>query len=449
MKTYVTKLTLGLAAAGLLSACATTGQVAQTTEYDDLYFTASDRNTVEFTKLNDPKKAEYQRGSYVFDQQSISSKNVNPEYIARYNNAGNQRNLQQQQEEESTLNDEYYVEEYEREDLRTDVGQPQVINNFYGAGPYSNFGNPAFNRWGGGFYDPFFDPFMMDPFFGPTAFGPGWGGVNVGLNIGWGWGRPGWGWNRPGWGFGNSWAFSPWRDPFYRPWGFRNAYAMGFHDGFYGGGLWNRPGVVVINNNEFLGVNRRRVTNGRNIQRVTRASANRNNAVVRGRNVGDRSAVTSRGRADQSTVARSRSTRDFTRSQNEYYQRSRERVGSGSTNRVYRSATPASRSSRTFSRTEATRSSQSGSYSRSRSTSPSRSYSRGSYGSSSRSGSYSRGSYGGSRSGSYSRGSSSGSRSGSYSRGSSGGTRSSGSYSRGSSSGSRGGSRGSRGGGGR
>jgi hypothetical protein len=445
MKTYVTKLTLGLASVGLLSACATTGQVAQTTEYDDLYFTASDRNTVEFTKLNDPKKAEYQQGSYVFDQQSFSSKNVNPEYIARYNNAGNQQNLQQ--EEGNALNDEYYVEEFEREDLRDNVDQPQVINNFYGTAPFSTFGNPAFNRWGGGFYDPFFDPFMMDPFFGPTAFGPGWGwgpGFNVGVNIGWGWGRP-------GWGFGNAWAFSPWRDPFFRPWGFRNAYAMGFYDGFYGGGLWNRPGVVVINNNEFLGVNRRRVTNGRNIQRVTRASANRNEAVVRGRNVGDRNAITSRNRADRNTVARSRGTRDFTRSQNEYYQRSRARVGSsGSTSRVYRSTTPASRSSRSYTSTEAARSSQSGSYSRSRSTSPSRSYSRGSYGSSSRSGSYSRGSYGGSRSGSYSRGSSSPSRSGSYSRGSYGGSRSSGSYSRGSSSGSRGGgSRGSRGGGGR
>ena len=443
MKTYVTKLTLGLAAIGLLGSCATSDQFAQTSEYDDLYFTASDRNTVEFTKLNDPKKAEYQRGSYVYDQQSFSSKNVNPEYIARYNNSGNQQNLQQ---EENAQSDEYYVEEYEREDLR-EVDQPQIINNFYGAGgPYSTFGNPAFNRWGlGGFYDPFFYPFMMDPFFGASAFGP-WGmrpGLNVGLSFGWG---------RPGWGFGNAWGYSPWRDPFYSPWGFRNAYAMGFNNGFYGGGLWNRPGVVIVNNNnEYLGVNRRKITNGRNVQRVTRASvADRNVTRARGRNFNDRNAVSTRGSSDAISRSRSRGSRDFTRTQNEYYNRSRVGAASAQSSRAYRSTTPASRSSRSFSSSEAARSSRSNNYTRSRSTSPSRSYSRGNYGTNSRSsGSYNRGSYGSSRSsGSYSGGSRSRSSSGSYSRG--GSSRSSGSYSRGSSSGgSRGGSRGSRGGGGK
>jgi hypothetical protein len=426
MKTYVKKLTFGLVVMGLLSACATTGQIAQTEEYDDLYFTSEDRNTVEFTKINDPEKAEYQRGSYVFDQQSFSSKNVNPEYISRYNNAGNQQSLPQ---EDNALNDEYYVEEFEREDLR-EADQPQVVNNFYGAGPYSNFSNPAFNRWGG-FYD---------PFFGPTAFagsgygfGPGFGfrsGFNVGIGFGFGLNRP--------FGFGNSLAFHPWRDPFFRPFGFRNAYALGFYNGYYGGRFLNRPNVVVINNNEYLGVNRRRrVTNGRNVQRVTRATADRNDAVViRGRTTADRNVVTSRTRGIQAANARSRSrdTRDFTSSQNEYYQRSRARTGSASNSRAYKSTTPASRNSRSYSSTDAARSSRNGSYTRSRSTSPSRSYSRGSYGSRSRSGSYSRGS---SRSRS----------SGSYNRGSYGGSRSSGSYSRGSSSGSRGGSRGSRGGG--
>jgi len=444
MKTYVTKFTLGLASVGLLSACAT-GQMAQTTEYDDLYFSASDRTTVEFTKLNDPKKAEYQRGSYVYEEQSFSSKNVNPEYVARYNNAGNEQSLPQ---DDNALNDEYYVEEFERQGAG-ELDQPRVVNNFYGMGgmPFSTFGNPAFNRWGG-FYDPFMmDPFMMDPFFGPAAFGPGFG-FRPGFNVGFG---AGFGWNRP-FGFGNAWGFHPWRDPFFRPWGFRNAYAMGFYNGFYGAGLWNRPGVVVINNNnDVLGVNRRRVNYGRNTQRVSRASvADRNVTRARTRGSVDRSAATrARGVRDGISNGRTRSSRDFTRSQNEYYSRSRVGSRSAQSSRAYRSATPASRSSRSYSSSEATRGSRSGTYSRSRSTSPSRSYSRGSYGSSGRSSGYSRGSYGGSRSsGSYSRGRSSGRSSGSYSRGSYGGSRSSGSYSRGSSSGSsRGGGRSSRGGG--
>jgi hypothetical protein len=430
MKTYLTRFAFGLAGLTLMSACATSDQFAQTSEYDDLYFTASDRNTVEFTKLNDPKKADYQQGSYVFDQQSYSSKNVNPEYIAKYN-AGNQLN----QEESVAQNEEYYVEEFEREDYMPSGNQPQVVNNFYG--PASTFGNPAFGGgWGA---SPFFDPFLMDPFYdpfwGPSAFaGAGWGwrpGFNMGISMGFGWGRP-------GWGFGNAWAYRPWRDPFFSPWGFRNGYAMGFNDGFYGS-YWNRPGVVIINNNENLGVNRRLVTNGRNIQRVSRATTPRSNATVRGRSVADRNAAVTRGTTNR-TNARTSSNRDFTRSQNEYYQRSRANARSAESSRVYRSTTPASRSSRSFSTTEAARSSRSSTYTRSRSTSPSRS----SYGTNSRSGSYSRGSYGNTRSSSPSYNSGSRSRSsGSY------GGSSSGSYSRGSSSGSSsGGSRGSRGGGG-
>ncbi|MFP4095522.1 MAG: hypothetical protein ACLFUB_13625 [Cyclobacteriaceae bacterium] len=433
MKTYVASLVSGLAAAGLLSSCASTGQLASNGEYDDLYFTASDRNTVEFVKLNEPQRADYEQGSYVFDQQSYSSKNVNPEYVAKYSNSNN---VQSSVDNAPAQDQEYYVEETDRNTF-DGVDEPRIVNNFYGPmGRFGTFGNPAFAGWGA---NPFFhDPFMMDPFFdpfwGPTAFARP--GLNFGLSVGF------------GWGFGNPWGFNRWNrwgDPFWgggfgSPWGFGNAYAMGFRNGFYGGGLWNRPSVVIINN-ENMGVARRNITRGRSNQRISRSVNNGESFATRGRSTttGSRNAVT-RG---SSTVrnARGTSNRDFTATQNEYYSRSRANARSAETSRIMRSSTPATRGSRSYSPAEANRrSSRFGNYNRARSTSPSRSYSSPSYNRGSRS-------YG-STSPSYNSGSRSRSSSPSYNRGSYGGSRSSGSYGRGSSSGSRSGGRSSRGGGG-
>jgi hypothetical protein len=447
MKTYVTSLVSALAAFGLLSSCATS-EFASSEEYDDLYFTASDRTTVEFVKLNEPQEANYERGSYVFDQQSYSSKNVNPEYIAKYSNA-NQNSVNNAPVQEQ----EYYVEETDRNTF-DGASEPHVVNNFYGPmGRFSTFGNPAFAGFGNPafagfganpfFYDPFFDPFF-DPFWGPTAFARP--GFNVGINFGFGWGGA-FAFNR--WNRWNRWGSPFWGGGFGRPWGFRNAYALGFRDGFYGGGFFGRPSVVVINN-ESLGV-RRNITRGRSNQRVSRAVNERDAFATRGRSntVNSRNAVTrgSRGARNARSITRGSSNRDFTATQNEYYRRSRSNARSAQSSRIMRSSTPASRAGRSYSRTEATsRSSRYGNYNRSRSSSPSR---RGSYSTPS----YNRGSrsYGNSRSSSpsYNRGSRSRSSSPSYNRGSYGGSRSSGSYSRGSSSGSRSGGRSSRGGGNR
>lgn len=92
-----------------------------------------------------------------------------------------------------------------------------------------------------------------------SGFGGGWG-WNSGFAMGVGWGDPWlntgpWGfnswnrWNSPwGWNRWNAWN-SPWgwNDPFFNSWGFNGWNRFGsFYcppNGYYGNGLWGRPGV--------------------------------------------------------------------------------------------------------------------------------------------------------------------------------------------------------------
>ena len=414
MKTNIATLFTGLAALGTLGACTTTNQLGQTQlgDVDPMY--AQYRTPVaEPIALNETVTADYSKGNYQFQDESLSSKTVNPDLVAQYQN-GDQR------ADDAQGDDDYYVEDYNRPGAYGN--QPQVVNNFYGnPNRFSTFGNPAF---GAGFYDPFWGSGMgfYDPFWGPgMGFGSPWAqpwgrpGFNVSLGFGWG---GGFGWNR--WNrFDRFGGYGGYYDPF---WGPSMAYGYGGY-GYGGyGGFYGRPNVIVVNN-EPLANQRGRSLSRSSDYSTSRARVNGANdarrsstsRASRATNTGGRNAYDSRD--TRSAYGSRNSTAGLTRSRNEAYNTADSRGSSSSQGSRTRSnnnytASPSRSASPNYQRS----SGRSSTYS-----SPSRTRSSGrSYSTPSNS---SRGSYGSSRSSGYS---SSPSRSSGSSYGSS---RSSGSYS--------------------
>ena len=420
MKTHRTTLFTGLVALGTLGACSTTSQLGQTQlgDVDPMY--AQFRTPApEAVALNQPVTADYNKGAYEFQDESLSSKTVNPDLVAQYQN-------DDQRVDEEQATDEYYVEEYNRPGAYGN--QPQVVNNFYGnPNRFGAFGGPGF---GAGFYDPFWGPGMgfYDPFWGPgMGFGSPWAqpwgrpGFNVSLGFGWGGGFGRNRWNRFG-GFGGMYGMY---DPFFNPWGPSMAYG-GWGRGFgawgnpYWGGFYNQPVVIVNNGESFY----RRPVSSRNASRMnsSRVANGRSPAAIDRRARASSSSRTSRSQV--ADVARSRN--EISQSRNSSYSR-RSAVSPTSRNSRRSSSYAPARSSSSYSRDSQGNRYSSPSRSRSYSTpsysSPSRGSSR-SYGSSNSN--YSQGSRS-SSSGSFSRGSSGSSRGSSYSQSSSGRSSSSGS----------------------
>ncbi len=426
MKTNIATLFTGLAALGTLGACSTTNQLGQTQlgDVDPMY--AQYRTPVAAPiALNETVTADYSKGDYQFQDESLSSKTVNPDLVAQYQN-GDQRS------DEGQASDDYYVEEYNRPGAYGN--QPQTVNNFYGnPNRFSTFGSPFY---GGGFYDPFFDPFspFNDPFWGPgmgMGFGSPWAqpwgrpGFNVGLSFGWGMG--GWGnpygfnrWNR----FDRFGGYGGFYDPFWGPsmayggWG-RGMGGWG-QPGWGMGGFYGRPNVIVVNNgveNNYRTPYTRGTTNQVVSRNGQRSNYSRDNRLVRS-NSSTKSANSSRGRVN--TASRNEAYNAPRASQSTTSSRRSSRTYVPQTNRS--AASSANRSQSTRSRDYSRQSGSSRNYSNSPSRSSSYGTSRGSgnsrsYGNSSRS---SGSSYGSRSSGSsYSRSSSGSSSSGSYSRGSS------------------------------
>ncbi|MDX5419809.1 MAG: hypothetical protein LPK09_11385 [Hymenobacteraceae bacterium] len=177
----------------------------QSTEYDDMYYSSSDR-----TEYVQPQAPEQQYASA--EESAISA-----------------------QPSTGNVTDNYYADEYY--DGRT--YRPQATwstPNYAYVDPYwttsyvrrVNRYNAFYDPF---FYDPFYDPFYYDPFFPRNRF-------MVSVNIGYGWGS---GWNR----WGNHY------DPFYghRWWPYNNYYSgyyHGYHHGYYGGNryVYDRPIIV-------------------------------------------------------------------------------------------------------------------------------------------------------------------------------------------------------------
>ncbi|MFT4855910.1 MAG: hypothetical protein ACI9UV_000027 [Algoriphagus sp.] len=321
MKNFSTKITTIILGGLTLISCST-NKLAVNDSQDNLYFMASDAKiaTQYAVQNNNPEEFETLStlNSNAFEQENFSSRNVNPDYIARY-----------QTDSIEGVDEVVYFDEAIDENGQS-TGNIDAYNNFRVSGSgNSNMINPAmsFNMglgmgmmspygMGMGMMRPFgmgmMNPYGMggfyDPFYSPWGFRPGFN-----LSLGFGFGNlynPFWGPNL-GYGLGNS--------------------MFGGYPGFgypaYGG----RP-IYVLPGGEY---GDRRVVRGARPTRgssLTTASMNPSNAAIQ--------PSTARAQARQD-VLNSRSggrtnvinsgsnarvsTRDFSSSQNDYYSNSRSR----------------------------------------------------------------------------------------------------------------------------
>ncbi|MFL0683667.1 MAG: hypothetical protein ACJLTB_10665 [Algoriphagus aquaeductus] len=310
----------------LVIASCSTNKMAMNSADDNLYFMASDVKiaTQYAVANNNPSTFQNLTQDQTVSQENFSSRNVNPEYISRYGQSTTQSG-----------DEVVYFDDTQDQVAQTqpniDVYNSFSVNNFN-----SGWGNSAFNfgmgmgfgmnPFGMGFYDPFFNPFW--------GFRPGF---NVGLNFGWG--RP---FYRPMWGMGMGMGFGGFYDPF---WG------GGFYDPFWGRGFmgspwgWGRPvyaysPVFVLPGGENGG---RRIASG---ARPTRGSALTSGSPSMGQAGVMPSTARAQARANASnngtagTSTRSLvssesargASRDFSSSQNDYYNSGRSRVATTTRN---------------------------------------------------------------------------------------------------------------------
>lgn len=388
--------TMGAFAILGLAACSTSYQASNMGgEVDNLYFMASDaRIATEYAvSNNNPEnfKEIEQIRDIDGDVENFSAKNVNPEYIAKYQSSAAPA------AEEATV---YFDDSQTGTELGTGDpninaydnytganGSGSVTNNNFFMSPMMGFGmspmmgsmyNPYFGSGFGsmGFYDPFYSGFGFNPGFG---FRPGF---NLSLGMGFGFGNP---YFRRGFGM---------YDPFMN-------YGYGYRPGFgglYGGGFGYYPTTVIVmpGGNE---ANRRQVVQG---ARPYRSSSLANaNTSSRSRSIASPTSSRASARRDalsnnSSAVSRNRSSatsNSFSRSQNDFYNSasaapSRRNINSpvmnrsgntstrssyGTTNssRTYRSSAPSNSRSRNYNSSSNSRSQYSAPSSNSRSSSPS------------------------------------------------------------------------------
>jgi hypothetical protein len=329
-------------------------QYASVSEYDDIYFSSADMREVNYASLvqnNEPQNfSSYHNNAENIQMENFSAKNVNPDYIARYAN-------QNSTTSDSFGSDDYFVESYgnngtsnqgnlANQGQNTTYNNYRVTNNngFGGMGMMSPFGmgmgmggfgmspfgmGMGMSPWGmGGFgmspfgYDPFFDPFFprsgfgMSVGFGFSNFGFGMGSMRMRNMMAMTYGSPFY-----GGGFGNPFFMDPWMSPFgFNHFGYGGFGAFGSPFGF--GNRFYSP-VVIINNSD---VPRQQYVRGPRDGRSSQfANANTNMTPA------TRSAVAAqRSNAGANQVTSQR--RDFTQTQNEYYQNSRRSVASSNTN---------------------------------------------------------------------------------------------------------------------
>ena len=311
-----------------ISSCSS-NKMAASSVNDNLYFMASDVKiaTQYAVANNNPSTFQNIAKEPTAPQESFSSRNVNPEYISRYGQT-------------SVAEDDEVVYFDDNETQANSSNQPNIdVYNSFSVNNFNNnrgWGNSAFNMglgmgfggfspWGMGFNDPFLNPFW--------GFRPGF---NVGLNFGFG---------------------RPFYDPFNPFFGFGGGFGgLGsFYDPFWGNGFmgspwgWGRPiyatgPIIVMPGNEF---GNRRVVYG---SRPTRGSS----MVSGSRGMGQSALVPSTARAQARANAANASvnsprrivssenargaSRDFSSSQNDYYNSGRSRVANTGTTRNMNSA---------------------------------------------------------------------------------------------------------------
>ena len=303
-----------LLCSSVLVSCSS-NKVAVNSFDDNLYFMSADvkKATENAVANNQPATFQNLANSTVVPQENFSSKNVNPDYLARYGQLNT-----------SSGQDVVYFEENQGAATNT-TPNIDIYNNFAVSNFNSGWGNTAFNYG----FSPFgmgmmgYSPFgmgMYDPFWNP---GFGWRpGFNMGLSLGWG--RP---------------YFSPFNP--YMSYG-------GFYDPFWGSNAWgspwgwNRPiyttgPIIILPGNENPG---RRVVYGARPSRgasmsngggIMQSGGTTNTARAQAReNVANATGASPR-RLDSTESPRS-ATRDFSTSQNDYYSSGRSRVESTTRN---------------------------------------------------------------------------------------------------------------------
>lgn len=315
-------------------AACNTSQLATQGETDNLYFMASDaRVATEFAVRNNTPENFRNMGELQatdVDTESFSNRNVNPEYIAKYQRPS-------QPVEEGSV---YFDDSDDQPQTRQGAGNVDaydnfrggsgnVTNNFFmnpmmgmgmGFGPMMGMGMGMGRFPMGGFYDPFWGPGMGMGMMGMGMYDPFWGsgmgmgmmgfrpGFNMGFGMGFGFGSP---FMRTGFGFGD-------------PWMMGSRMGMGFYDPFMMGmGGFYRPGfynpIIIMPGGE----------GGRQVVRSARP--NMGSSLASGaprsrsaatqptstRSDARRGAIGSSPTSRQNTASSSRN--NFSRSQNDYY----------------------------------------------------------------------------------------------------------------------------------
>lgn len=289
-----------LIAAGVIYS---SGIQAQNVEYDDLYFNKSDRKKQkELIREAQPIGAEVPATT-----QEYSSKNINPEYLARYDASEETTFETAEPATEEYTAEDYYVET----DERIENNQAEVINAHYS----NTINRPDYYRnsyrpWRHGY------GYGLSPYYSP----PGWN-VGLGYNFGSFYGAPFSGYNLSlSWSSGGYYSYyDPWYDPWYDSWyGYspyyyhRSPWRYGF--GSYFGYNYYYPRynyVTIIEGHDHYTYGRR---------------GSRSSSYVSTRDYDSRSRTNVENRTgSRSTANNSRSrvsTRDYSSSQNEYYSRS-------------------------------------------------------------------------------------------------------------------------------
>lgn len=321
IKAITTSFILGSLA---LASCST-NKIATNADQDNLYFMASDNQVATEYAVQNNKPESFKslsnEDARTYTQENFSSRNVNPDYIAKY-----------QAETEAQKEGSVYFDETLGADTVKDIN---VYNNYYsnsGSGFNSGFNSAfsvgmglGFGGYGmGGFYNPFYNPFY--------GFGSG-----LSMRIGFGWGSP-----HMGMGFG--FGYPMFGYPMYPMHGF--GYPM-FGNPMYGFGYpaYGYPGfgnpIYILPSGEYGDRNvvvGARPTRGATLAGASYSGSSSSAAVpstarAQARNEAINSSTTNRRVVSSSENARV-SSRDFSTSQNDYYSNSRSRVSTGTARNV-------------------------------------------------------------------------------------------------------------------
>ncbi len=207
---------------GLLAVSCSSPNAMQSTEYDDMYYSSSDK-----TEYVQEQQVQQQTPRDNRPEEALAEGEVlNPEYSSR--NA-------------ATYADDDYDEYYDGRayNPRDNWYQPNYsfVDPYWGAAYAPRMTSYAY-------YDPFYDPFFNDPFY-YSSFNrnPYWNrGLSVNISYGMGWGGGNFH-NRP---YYSNWWPGSYGYNMYN--GYRQGYYHGFHNGFYAGNpysaYYDRPVIV-------------------------------------------------------------------------------------------------------------------------------------------------------------------------------------------------------------